>query len=69
MKSEVKEKPPIKAVVIKTEFRKSGADCDYVNIYLYMDDYKFELVPHCRTMKEKAMFYSLLARSPLALNK
>lgn len=42
---------------------------EYTNLYLIIDGKRFELVPHARTVKEKALFYGLLSRSPLALKK
>lgn len=66
MNKEVEERKNIEEIKIYTQPRKSGA---YLNVYIELDGMRFELVPHCRTVREKAYFYNLLARSPLALNK
>lgn len=42
---------------------------EYLNLYVFIDGKRFELVPHVRSVKEKALFYGLLSRSPLALKK
>lgn len=51
---------------LKVEPRKNG---EFLNLYLYIDGKRFELVPHCRSIRETAYFYGTLARSSLALNK
>lgn len=38
-----------------------------VNLYIYIDGKRFELVPHCRSKRETAYFYNMLARSELSL--
>lgn len=58
----MKEKQ-VKYSIIRKERKKSEGQ--YENMYLYFDDYSFEVVPHCRTIKEKALFYSLLKRSDM----
>lgn len=40
-------------------------DKEFTNLYLYIDGKKFEVVPRCWTVKEKAYFYSLLSKSDL----
>lgn len=42
---------------------------EYINLYITIDGKRFELVPHCRTLRETALFYGVLSRSPLALKK
>lgn len=66
MKEEKYEYERVNEVKLTTELRKSGAG-DFVNLYVVLDGRKFELVPHCRTKRETAYFYNLLARSPLSL--
>lgn len=34
----------------------------FYNLYIYLDGFKFELVPHVRTVQEKALFYGVLKR-------
>lgn len=66
MKEEKKEYELVKDVKFVTETRKSGAG-DFVNLYVYLNGCRFELVPHCRTKRETAYFYNMLSRSPLSL--
>lgn len=57
---------------IKVEFTTAPRVHDgveYVNLYVVIDGKRFELVPHVRSIKEKAYFYGMLSRSPLALKK
>lgn len=44
---------------------KRAKNNDYVNLYIYIDGYRFELVPHTRSVKETAFYYSLLKNSKL----
>lgn len=67
MKEEVIERQPITEIKLTVENRKSDTNNDFVNLYVYLDGYRFELVPHCRTKKETAFFYALLSRSSLML--
>lgn len=48
---------------LKTNERKNNNE--FVNLYLFIDGKRFELVPHCRTIREKAYFYSMLKKSNL----
>lgn len=43
--------------------KREKTDNDYLNVYIEIDGYRFEVVPHVRTMKEKALFYAVLGRN------
>ena len=42
--------------------RMSSQGRAFTNLYIYVDGKRFELVPHCRTVREVAYFYALLTR-------
>ena len=56
-----------KEELLSVELRsaKRSKNGDYINIYLYVDGCRFELVPHTRSVRETAYFYSLLKKSKL----
>lgn len=43
--------------------KRAKSDNDYLNVYIEIDGYRFELVPHTRTVKETALFYAVLGRN------
>ena len=43
--------------------KRAKSDNDYLNVYIEIDGYRFELVPHTRTAKETALFYAVLGRN------
>lgn len=60
-----KNKGEVLTTELKCLKRSKNIDKDYVNVYIYIDGHRFELVPHCRTPKETAYFYKLLKDSNL----
>lgn len=46
--------------------RKNG---EFLNLYVYVDGKRFEIVPHCRTIRETAYFYALVSRASFKPNK
>ena len=60
----MKEKEKKLKVELQTAKRKNNDK--YTNLYIFIDGYRFELVPHCRTITETSFFYDLLKRSEVS---
>lgn len=50
---------------VVVEKRRNGSN--YNNVYIVIDGFRFEVVPHTRSKKETAYFYALLEKSDLIL--
>lgn len=55
--------------MLKSEIvvEKRRQDSPYNNVYIVIDGFRFEVVPHTRSKKETAYFYALLEKSDLML--
>lgn len=50
---------------VKLITQKRESNEDFINLYLFINGVRFELVPHCRSKRESAYFYALLKKSKL----
>lgn len=56
----LEQEQTLNEVEVTTLTRKTNPS--FYNTYIYLNGYRFEMVPHVKTVKEKALFYGLLKR-------